>query len=361
MNVLTDISTNASRNSEYRAAGVDIDAAARAVDLMKDAVRSTYTPNVLADVGSFGGLFALTDLPPRPVLVASTDGVGTKVELAARLGQYRSLGHDIVNHCANDILVQNATPLFFLDYMASSKLEPENAAEIVSGIAEACRLIGCALLGGELAEMPGVYVEGALDLVGTVVGLVDQERILPRKESMAVGDVVVALPSSGPHTNGYSLTRKLVAGHDLDALITPSGPSWAEALLAPHRAYGPTLAAFSQAGVQLKGMAHITGGGLYDNIPRVLPNHLSAKLLIEHDDIPPLFHHLWQMSKMAQEEAFRVWNMGVGMVLIIAEESVHGVLSKARDSWVLGRLVQNEDAEPSVSIRVGRLMGRGRL
>ncbi len=258
----------------YKAAGVDIDAGNRAVDLMKSAIRATYTPNVLADVGSFGGLFALNDLPADPVLVASTDGVGTKVKLAADLGRWRTIGHDLVNHCVNDILVQNARPLFFLDYIAASKLSPEVVAETVGGIAEACRAAGCALIGGETAEMPGVYQEGAFDLAGTIVGLVGRADLLPDQAAMQSGDALIGLASTGPHTNGFSLIRKLIAGRDLDTILQ-DGQTLADALLAPHRCYVADVDAIQQAGHIIKGMAHITGGGLLENVPRMLPPTLS--------------------------------------------------------------------------------------
>lgn len=339
-------------HSKYRAAGVDIDAAVRATDLIKDAVRSTYSPQVLADVGSFGGLYALTELPQNPVLVASTDGVGSKVELALRCGHVRSLGHDIVNHCFNDILVQNARPLFFLDYVASSKLRPENFAEVVVGIAEACRNLNCVLLGGEMAEMPGMYKKGVIELVGTIVGLVEREEILPRKEAMAAGDVLIGLPSSGPHTNGYSLIRKLTAGVDLDAPLTSNGPTWAAALLAPHCAYGSTMEALREADIQVKGIAHITGGGLYDNLPRVLPLHLKAEVELDYEQVPPLFQRLWQMSGMDEAEAFRVWNMGVGMVLIVAPELWPLLKSTVPDAWQIGQLVQEEAMKPKITLEL---------
>ncbi len=276
--------------SQYAAAGVDIDAATRAVDLMKSAIRRTYTPSVLADVGSFGGLFALDNLPDQPVLVASTDGVGTKVKLAAQLGRWRGIGHDIVNHCVNDILVQGARPLFFLDYIATSKLIPEAVAEVVTGIAEACEAVGCALLGGETAEMPGVYAEGAFDVAGTVVGLVSRAAILPRPDQMAAGDVILGLPSSGPHTNGYSLIRRVVADQDLNQLI--DGVPLADALLAAHRCYLPQVQQLLDAGVPVRAMAHITGGGFVDNIPRVLPNGLAARIERERWQTPVLFEKL---------------------------------------------------------------------
>ncbi len=236
-----------SSSDSYKQAGVDIDAAQSAVDMMKDAVHASYTAGVLADIGSFGGLYALENLPSRPVLVASTDGVGTKVKLAAELGRWQGIGHDIVNHCVNDILVQNARPLFFLDYIATSKLVPEAVAAVVTGVAEACQAAGCALLGGETAEMPGVYTEGSFDLAGTVVGLVDRDALWPRQDAMRAGDLLIGLPSSGPHTNGYSLIRSLVADRDLN-LTLDDGQTLADALLAPHRCYVTEIERMVEAG-----------------------------------------------------------------------------------------------------------------
>ncbi|HAJ36824.1 MAG TPA: phosphoribosylformylglycinamidine cyclo-ligase, partial [Chloroflexi bacterium] len=300
----------------YKAAGVDIDAGAQAVNLMKQAIQATFTPNVLAGVGSFGGVFALRGLPTQAVLVASIDGVGTKVKLAAELGRWRSVGHDLVNHCVNDILVQNARPLFFLDYIATSRLDPVAAAEVVTGMAEACQAVGCALLGGETAEMPGVYAEGAFDLAGAIVGLADQAALLPQPGTMAVGDALIGLASSGPHTNGYSLIRKIVAGRDLTQVLE-DGQTLADALLAPHRCYLPQIEALQQAGHTIKGMAHITGGGLLENIPRVLPEHLTARIVVRSWVRPPLFEQLVSWSGIDLVEAHRVFNMGVGMVLIV--------------------------------------------
>lgn len=331
-----------SAGSLYRQAGVDIDAGNRAVALMKPAIRATFTPNVLADVGSFGGLYALTALPSRPVLVASTDGVGTKVKLAAEVGGWAGIGHDIVNHCVNDILVQNARPLFFLDYVASSKLEPEVVAQVVIGIAAACQAAGCALLGGETAEMPGVYAEGALDLVGTVVGLVDQDALLPRPQAMQTGDCLVGLPSSGPHTNGYSLIRRIIAGHDLAEVIarTPAGAdvTLGQALLEPHRCYRLEVDAVQAAGVQLLGMAHITGGGFLDNVPRILPDHLAAVIDTSSWSPPPLFARLVEWGNVPMHEAYRVWNMGVGMVLVVAADQAATVCSLLPEAVVMGKL-----------------------
>ena len=341
--------------SDYKEAGVDIDAAMHAVDLMKSAVRATYTPQVLADVGSFGGLFALENLPQDPVLVSSIDGVGTKVKLAAQLGRWRGIGHDIVNHCVNDILVQNARPLFFLDYVATSKLVPEAVAEVVTGIAEACQAVGCALIGGETAEMPGVYTDGAFDVAGTVVGLVDRTAILPKPEIMQAGDVLIGLPSSGPHTNGYSLIRRLVDGLDLDAKLA-DGQTLVDALLATHRCYLADVNALRDAGITLKGMAHITGGGFVDNLPRILPDHLVAQIDLRGTGangqpiMPPIFQHLLARSEMGMDEAMRVFNLGIGMVLVVGAEAASGVSAVLVDSVELGTLRQKGDSsQPSVS------------
>lgn len=329
--------------SAYAEAGVDIDAGNRAVALMKEAVRRTHTPNVLADVGSFGGLFALTNLPPDPVLVASTDGVGTKVKLAARLGRWQSTGHDIVNHCVNDILVQGARPLFFLDYVATDRLIPESVAALVTGIAEACQAAGCALLGGETAEMPGVYAEGAFDVAGTIVGVVGRADLLPRSHAMQPGDRLIGLPSSGPHTNGYSLIRRAVEGRDLDAPLSPGGPSLGDALLAPHRSYLPALEALSQAGLRAKGMAHITGGGFVENLPRILPPHLAASVDLRSWETPLLFQRLVAWSGVEQAEAYRVFNMGVGMVLVVDAAQAQAVQQHLPDSIPIGHLLPRQD------------------
>jgi phosphoribosylformylglycinamidine cyclo-ligase len=326
----------------YKAAGVDIDAGNVAVAKMKPAIRATFTPQVLADVGSFGGLYALENLPPAPVLVASTDGVGTKVKLAAQLGRWESIGHDIVNHCVNDILVQNARPLFFLDYIATSKLAPDAVAMVVTGIAHACRAAGCALLGGETAEMPGVYVEGAFDLVGTVVGLVARSALLPRLEAMREGDLLIGLPSSGPHTNGYSLIRQAVAGRDL-AEELEDGQTLADALLSPHRAYLQEVDRIQAAGLPLHGLAHITGGGLLENVPRVLPEHLAAEVELQSWPLPPLFRNLVEWSGMQGIEPYRVLNMGIGMVCIVPAEGAQAYTELLPESVVMGRLVARQE------------------
>ena len=328
------MSTNA-----YRDAGVDIDAANRTVDLIKDAVRSTYTPQVLADVGSFGGLLALENLPGKPVLVASIDGVGTKVKLAAELGCWEGIGQDLVNHCVNDILVQNARPLLFLDYVASSKLDPNAVASTVQGMADACRAAGCALIGGETAEMPGVYADGAFDAAGAVVGLVDRNNILPRVDTMQEGDALIGLPSSGPHTNGYSLIRRAIEGRDLEQRLT-DGQTLADALLAPHRCYVNQVNVIQQAGFTIKGMAHITGGGFIENVPRVLPSHLAARIVAQSWRIPPVFQQIIAWSGIDRREAYRVFNLGIGFVLIIPAGDAERLLDLLPEAVVIGRLVE---------------------
>jgi phosphoribosylamine--glycine ligase/phosphoribosylformylglycinamidine cyclo-ligase len=322
--------------SAYAAAGVDIDAGNRAVQLMKASVRSTFNERVLADVGAFGGLFDAAGLGAQPVLVASTDGVGTKVELAARMVRYAGIGMDIVNHCVDDILVQAARPLFFLDYFATAHLDPVITAEIVSGMVLACRACGCAILGGETAEMPGVYTPQAFDVAGTIVGMVERDQLLPRKTQMQTGDVLIGIASSGPHTNGYSLIRKLIEGEDLLAFRPELNSNLADALLAPHRAYFPLLQSVLPL---VHGMAHITGGGFLENIPRVLPEGLQAQINWGAWPVPPLFTWLQQHGDLSQDEMARVFNLGIGMVLVTAAENCEQVRALIpEETWVIGSL-----------------------
>jgi phosphoribosylformylglycinamidine cyclo-ligase/phosphoribosylamine--glycine ligase/phosphoribosylformylglycinamidine cyclo-ligase len=320
--------------SQYDASGVSIDAGNRAVALMKDAVRSTYSEAVLAGIGSFGGLFDASVLKQmdHPVLVASTDGVGTKVKLAASVGRYRGIGHDIVNHCINDILVQGAKPLFFMDYFATSKLNPEQTAEVVTGIAEACREAGMALLGGETAEMPGVYQPDEFDVAGTIVGVLEREAILPRPTIQA-GDVLIGFQSSGPHTNGYSLIRKVFYPTGLD-------DSLADALLASHRSYFNLLYPHLS---QIKALAHITGGGFMENIPRVLPDNLNAIIHLNSWQVPPLWNIIQEKGSISTEEMYRVFNMGIGMVAIV-DKSISADLQKSIPelTFIIGELVKGE-------------------
>jgi phosphoribosylformylglycinamidine cyclo-ligase/phosphoribosylamine--glycine ligase/phosphoribosylformylglycinamidine cyclo-ligase len=327
--------------SAYASSGVNINSGNRAVELMRDSVRATYGPEVLAGIGAFGGLYSAAALKEMsdPVLVASTDGVGTKVKLAAQAGRYESIGHDIVNHCINDILVQGARPLFFLDYVASSKLNPEMAAAIVNGIAAACREAGCALLGGETAEMPGVYQPGEFDVAGTIVGVVESADILPR-QNLQAGDVLIGLRSSGPHTNGYSLIRKIFEEVPLDTVFPELGQPLADALLAPHRSY---LSILNSQFAMVKGLAHLTGGGFLENIPRILPDNLSAVIRCCSWPVPPLFTLIQQRGGVAADEMYRVFNMGIGMIAVVAPENARAFQdSIPEETFIIGELVSGE-------------------
>lgn len=294
----------------YRDSGVDIDAGNRTVELLASAVASTATDEVLGGGGGFGGLYAADGLGPGKVLVASTDGVGTKVALAARYGRWHGVGIDVVNHCINDILVVGAEPRFFLDYIATSKLIPEVVVAIVEGMADACREAGCALLGGETAEMPGVYAAGAVDVVGTIVGTADRDSLLPRLDEVREGDLLVGVPSSGPHTNGYSLIRRLVEDREPPQAMI-------DGLLAPHSSYLPFMRSLRAEGVAPKALAHITGGGLVENLPRVLPPGLGVTVELGSWEIPEPFVTLVGWSGIDDGEAFRTWNMGIGMAAVI--------------------------------------------
>jgi phosphoribosylformylglycinamidine cyclo-ligase/phosphoribosylamine--glycine ligase/phosphoribosylformylglycinamidine cyclo-ligase len=279
----------------------------------------------------------------EPVLVASTDGVGTKVKLAAQTGRYAGIGQDIVNHCINDILVQGAVPLFFLDYFATSRLQPQVVAQIVQGMAQACREAGCAILGGETAEMPGVYAPGEFDVAGTIVGVVDRQDMLPR-EDIKAGDVLVGLRSSGAHTNGFTLIRK-VFGQDLmnDEMVAP-GLSLADALLAPHRSYLSVLKSLlGDESHLIKALVHITGGGFLENIPRVLPPGLDAVIHRQSWSIPPLFQLIQSRGQIAWEEMYQVFNMGIGMIAIVSREDVHEwIHSLPEEAWLIGELVAGD-------------------
>ena len=329
------------QKSAYSSSGVDIDAGNRAVYLMKDAVKSTYNSSVLAGIGSFGGLFDISALKEMksPVLVASTDGVGTKVKLASSAGRYRGIGHDIVNHCINDILVQGARPLFFMDYFATSTLNPEQTAEVVTGIAEACIESGAALLGGETAEMPGVYQPNEFDLAGTIVGVLERDNILPRTDLQA-GDVLLGLSSSGPHTNGYSLIRKVFVDTSLNTFFPEINSTLAEALLAPHRSYYPVLYSLLS---RVKALAHITGGGFIENVPRVLPDNLSANMQVSSWPVPPLWNLIQQKGNIPTEEMYRVFNMGIGMIVIVDRTKVAEIQKWIpEETFIVGTLVQGD-------------------
>jgi phosphoribosylformylglycinamidine cyclo-ligase len=322
----------------YADAGVDIDAKMGAVARAKDAIRSTFTKGVVGDVGGFGGLFrpdfaGMTD----PLLVASTDGVGTKLKVAIAAGIHGTVGQDLVNHCVNDILVQGASPLFFLDYIATGKLRPELVGEILEGLAKACRENDCALLGGETAEMPGMYAEGDYDLAGTIVGVVDRPNLLDGSK-VSEGDLLIGLPSSGLHTNGYSLARKIFfeeMGLTPQSVVPELGGTVADALLAVHRSYLKPVLPLAHR-LLLSAMAHITGGGFTDNIPRVLPQDLDAVVRPEAWSWPPLFRLLRDAGHVPPAEMLRVFNCGIGMVLIVPPAralEVKNRLDASREDW----------------------------
>lgn len=336
----------------YQDAGVDIEAGNRAVALMRAAVQATYTPAVVAGIGAFGGLFDAATLQAMtaPVLVASTDGVGTKVKVAAQMRRFDTIGADLVNHCVNDILAQGGRPLFFLDYIAASRLVPEEVAAVVTGMADACRAVGCVLLGGETAEMPGVYQAGEFDVAGTIVGVVERSRIVDGRTVQA-GDVLVGLPSSGLHTNGFSLARRVLAELDWTApqAALEQGRSIGDALLAVHRCYLPALERLWAAGVVIAAMAHITGGGLVENVPRSLPAGLGAQ--IEAWPTPPIFGLIKRLGNVPDDDMFRTFNMGVGMVLVVAPDAVAAVRQVlGADAYVIGRVVPWSGAGPRVII-----------
>jgi phosphoribosylformylglycinamidine cyclo-ligase len=303
----------------YRRAGVDIAAGTRATQLMKAAVRATYTPEVLSETGSFGGLYDISGLKSldAPVLVASTDGVGTKTMVAARMHRWDTIGQDLVNHCVNDILVQGARPLFFLDYIASAALDPQQIADVVGGCAQACKAVGAALLGGETAEMPGVYQAGELDLAGTIVGVVDRAALIDGSR-LRPGDALLALPSTGLHTNGYSLARRALDGLDWHAARADlGGRSIGDALLDVHRCYLREIEALLATGLDIRGLAHITGGGVIDNLPRIFPAGIGARIQRGTWPEPPIFALIQQAAAVSDREMFHVFNMGIGMLIAL--------------------------------------------
>jgi len=329
---------------DYRQAGVNIDAGNEVVRRIKQMAKSTYTPGVLSGVGSFGGLFALDGSVPEPVLVASADGVGTKLKVAFMTGVHDTIGVDLVNHCVNDILVQGARPLFFLDYLATGRLSPDVAEQIVKGVAQACVANGCALLGGETAEMPGFYADGEYDVAGFIVGVVSRPKVIDGR-GIAAGDVLIGLPSSGLHTNGYSLARRIVfdgMGLTAESHVAELGMTVGQALLQPHRSYLQVVSPLLNQG-WVKGMAHITGGGLTENVPRTMPEGRSPRIDRASWTVPPLFTWLQRGGGVTDEEMFRAFNMGVGMVLVCAPEHEAAVVSMLNRSgeaaWRLGEVV----------------------
>jgi phosphoribosylformylglycinamidine cyclo-ligase len=332
----------------YSDAGVDIDAATRTTDKIKELARRTFNDRTLSEIGSFGGMFdgAFPSLQ-HPVLVASADGVGTKLKIAFLTGVHNSVGRDLVNHCVNDILVQGARPLFFLDYIASGKLLPEVVAGVVEGIANGCRENGCVLLGGETAEMPDFYSAGEYDVAGFIVGVADRERIIDGKQ-IAPGDVLLALPSVGLHTNGYSLARKLffdVAGYSVDTHLDELGMTIGEALLQPHLSYLRPLEGLLNSGM-IKGLAHITGGGLTDNIPRILPAGTAVEIDKGSWPVLPVFTLMQRLGNVFEAEMFRTFNMGVGMVIVCAAEHQQSITAhlseQGAECFGIGRVVQGE-------------------
>ncbi len=328
----------------YSDAGVDIDAATRATDKIKELARRTFNERTLSEIGSFGGMFdgAFPSLA-QPVLVASADGVGTKLKIAFATGINNTVGRDLVNHCVNDILVQGARPLFFLDYIATGKLSPETVAGIVEGVANGCRENGCVLLGGETAEMPGFYSDGEYDIAGFIVGVVDREKIIDGKR-IQPGDVLLALPSVGLHTNGYSLARKLfmeVAGYDVNTRLDAIEMTIGEALLQPHLSYLRPLEGLLDDG-KIKGLVHITGGGLIDNIPRILPAGTAVKISKDTWPVLPIYKLLQQLGDVSEFEMYRTFNMGVGMVIVCAAGDAAEITAhfteQAQPFYTIGRV-----------------------
>ncbi len=334
--------------ASYADAGVNLDNSNHAKRLIAAAVTSTHGPAVLAGMGAFGGAFDLGSAARQvthPVMVASTDGVGTKTLIARATGRFDTVGQDLVNHCVNDILVQGARPLFFLDYIASARLDPLEVAAIVGGVAQACRAAGCALLGGETAEMPDVYHADAFDLAGTMIGVVDRDRLIDGR-TIAPGDIVLGLRSNGLHTNGYSLARRICDPLGYDRRPPElGGASLGEALLAVHCSYLPHLETLWNAGVMVKGMAHITGGGLLENLPRTLPPGNGATIHRGSWPVPPLLQLLVARAELDDAEAHRVFNMGVGMVLVVDAESVEQVRALLPDSDTIGEIVAGDGVQ----------------
>ena len=330
---------------DYKSSGVDIDAGNETVRRIKSLARATFTPGVLSEIGSFGGLFQLDRESYRePVLVSSADGVGTKLKVAFMTGRHHTVGADLVNHCVNDILVQGAQPLFFLDYLATGKLSPDVAEQVIAGVARGCRDNGCALIGGETAEMPGFYADGEYDIAGFIVGVVDKPKIIDGR-SIVQGDALIGLPSAGLHTNGYSLARRVL--FDLHRLppngVHPElGMSVADALLAPHRSYLRPIRPLLDAEI-VKGLAHITGGGITENLPRILPDGCGAVIHPGTWSVPPLFRLLQRLGSIPASEMFRAFNMGVGLIVACDAEraqDVLGLLARAgeREARIIGQV-----------------------
>ena len=332
----------------YADAGVDIERANRAKQRIKYLAHKTFTKPVLSDIGSFGGMYALDKKKYKdPVLVSSVDGVGTKLKVAFEMNLHHTIGADLVNHCVNDIAVQGAAPLFFMDYFATGHLDPEVAEKVVSGIVEACRQNGCALIGGETAEMPGFYPGGEYDLAGFIVGIVERENIITGK-AVQVGDILVGLPSNGLHTNGYSLARKLFfadARYNADTYVNELKNKVGNELMRIHKSYWPVLKRLLD-GETISAMAHITGGGITENLPRVLPKGTAAQIDLGSWPAQTIFQHLQQLGNIPPEEMYRTFNMGIGMILVISPKKfkrVQAALEKAGEKgYTMGRIVKGE-------------------
>lgn len=320
----------------YKQAGVNIDEANAAVGSIREMARRTFTRNVLTDIGSFGGGFLLKGFR-QPVLVSSADGVGTKLKVAFLTGKHSTIGEDLVNHCVNDIAVQGAAPLFFLDYFATGKLDARVAASVVSGIARGCEANKCALIGGETAEMPGLYHDGEYDLAGFIVGAVEKKRMITGT-SIKPGDVLIGLPSTGLHTNGYSLARKLlfeIAGHDVNTRVAELGTSAAKELLKLHRSYLAPLRALHDKDI-LKGAVHITGGGITDNTPRILPKGLGVRIKVGSWPVLPVFDLLRKIGDIPEADWRRTFNLGIGMIFVVSAEDAKKsckTLDKMKERW----------------------------
>jgi phosphoribosylformylglycinamidine cyclo-ligase len=337
-----------SNSISYADAGVSIDKADEAVAKIRNFAKSTFNARTLTEIGSFGGMFdAKFSEMSGPILVASADGVGTKLKIAFLSGVHNTIGRDLVNHCVNDILVQGARPLFFLDYFATGKLAPEVTADVVEGISIACKENNCVLLGGETAEMPGFYADGEYDLAGFIVGIVDREKVVDGT-SIKPGDVLLGLPSNGLHTNGYSLARKLlfeIADQTIDSKLFDSAETVAEILLRPHRSYYKALSVLIDQ-KKIKGLAHITGGGLIDNIPRILPDNVSAEIDRGSWDEIPIFGILQNIGNVEEREMFRTFNMGIGMVVVCTAEEAGNIkkhLDEIDEKWFeIGRVISGK-------------------
>ena len=332
----------------YADAGVDISSGDRAKERIKYLAQKTFNRNVLGEIGGFGALFRL-DMQrwKNPILVSSADGVGTKLKIAFELGLHHTVGTDLVNHCVNDIAVQGATPLFFLDYLASGRLDPEVTEAVVSGLADGCKANGCALIGGETAQMPGFYTDGEYDLAGFIVGAVDRDKLVTGA-GIKPGDVLIGLPSTGLHTNGYSLARKLffeVAGYKPSQYVTAMKEKAGTALMKTHRSYLHVIQKLVAAGLTA-GMAHITGGGIAENLPRILPKNTEAHVELGSWPVLPIFEHLQALGQVSQDEMMRTFNMGVGLIAVIPAEKftrAKNLLVRAEEKFfVIGRIVKGD-------------------